>query len=108
MDEGAGPAVEYALMTHFDILLQTCGQLHADGEPSDYVSAFTGIIRATGDDATPCRVGKVRAWRINADVASANGEPLLDVCDAHSAELHAVHTLLYESDQYHFRQELIE
>jgi hypothetical protein len=85
-------------MTLFDIVLQTSASLHSGGEPDD----FRGIIHAEGDDGVRHRVGKVHAWRINAEAAAANGERLFDVCDAHSAELHEVHTLLYAPDQYHY------
>jgi hypothetical protein len=73
-------------MTFFDLVLQTSGSLHPAGEPSDYISTFTGVIHA--------------------EVADADGEPLFDVCDSYSAELHEVHTLLYEPDTYHYRADV--
>jgi len=95
-------------MTFFDIVLQTSASLHPDGEPDDFISEFTGVIRAEGDDGVLRRVGKVHAWRINAEVAAASGEPLFDVCDAHSRELHEVQTLLYEPGGYHYWVELVD
>jgi hypothetical protein len=94
-------------MTFFDLVLQTGGSLHPDGEPDEYISTFTGVIRGEGDDGQVERAGKVLAYRINAGVAAANGEPLSDVCDAHSDELHRIHTLLYEPGQYHYREALL-
>jgi hypothetical protein len=35
--------------------------------------------------------------------AARHGEPLSDVCDAHSHALHACHRLFYEPGGYHFR-----
>jgi hypothetical protein len=95
-------------MTFFDIVLQTTASLHADGEPDGLISEFTGYVRAEGEDDVLRRVGKVHAWRINAELAAASGEPLFDVCDAHSHEMHVVHTLLYEPDEYHFRDEITD
>src|SRR5215472_8276099 len=90
-------------MTFFDIVLRTSASLHSGGEPDDFISDFRGIIHAEGDDGVRHRVGKVHAWRINAEAAAASGERLFDVCDAHSDELHEVHTVLYKPNQYHYR-----
>ena len=90
-------------MTLFDIVLRTRASLHAH----DFISEFTGVIRAEGDGGVFSRVGKVHAWRINAVAAAGDGEPLFDVCDAHSGELHEVHTLLYEPGDYHYRGEIV-
>jgi GNAT superfamily N-acetyltransferase len=90
-------------MTFFDIVLKTGASLHPDGEPDDFISAYTGVIRAEGESGVRRKVGKVRAYRIHAGAAAAAGEPLFDVCDAHSAELHEVHALLYEPGRYHYR-----
>jgi len=95
-------------MTFFDLVLQTVSGLHADGEPDDFVSEYVGHVRAEGDDGVVRHVGKVHAHRIHADLAERHGEPLFDVCDAHSQELHEVHALLYEPGQYHLRHSLIE
>src|SRR3954466_4292701 len=95
-------------MTFFDLVLQTGGSLHPDGEPDRFVSEYTGYILGEGDDGTARRVGKVLAYLIHADLAARYGEPLFDVCDAHSHELHCVHTLLYEPGQYHFKEVLID
>ena len=94
-------------MTFFDLVLQTRTSLHAHGEPDDFVSEFTGVIHAEGDDGVSRSVGKVHAWRIQAEGAAEAGEPLFDVCDAHSQEMHEVHTLLYEPDDYTYRDEIV-
>src|SRR5436190_11131835 len=69
---------------------------------------YTGFIHGEGDDGPARRVGKVHAWRIHAELAARDGEPLFDVCDAHSQTLHEVHALFYEPDLYHFREPLID
>jgi hypothetical protein len=95
-------------MTFFDLVLQTQGSLHPDGEPDRFISEYTGYVHGEGDDGTARRVGKVLAYRIHADLAARYGEALFDVCDAHSHELHCVHTLLYEPGQYHFKEVLVD
>src|SRR4051812_10576743 len=95
-------------MTFFDLVLKTGGSLHPDGEPDRFISEYTGFIRGEGDDGKARRVGKVHAHRIHADLAARHGEPLFDVCDAHSHALHACHTLFYEPGQYHFREPLTD
>ncbi len=95
-------------MTFFDIVLQTRASLHPEGEPDDLISEHVGYIFCEGEDGQRRRVGKVRAWRIQANLAAECGESLFDVCDAHSHEMHVLHNLLYEPDQYYFRHEVID
>jgi len=95
-------------MTFFDLVLQTRGSLHPDGEPDRFISEHTGYILADRNGACTRRVGKVHAYRIHADLAAQSGEPLFDVCDAHSHELHVLHSLVYEPDQYRFKEALID
>jgi hypothetical protein len=83
-------------MTFFDLVLRTVASLHPHGEPDDFISEYIGVIRCQDDSGTVRRVGKIRAWRINAALAENHGERWFDVCDAHSQELHVVHTLLYD------------
>jgi hypothetical protein len=90
-------------VTLFDLVLQTRGSLHPDGEPDRFISGYLGFVHGQGEDGTARRVGKVHAYRIHADLAARHGEPLSDVCDAHSHALHACHRLFYEPDGYHFR-----
>jgi hypothetical protein len=96
-------------MGSFEIILQTETSLHAHGEPSDFISQYVGLIRYERDrDGKLFKVGKLGAYRINAALASDHGEPLFDVCDAHSHEMHFCHTLLYEPDGYTFKEQLVE
>lgn len=95
-------------MATFDITLKTTTSLHPDGEPSDFVSEYDGIVTCTDDEGEVARVGRVHALRAHAARAENAGEPLFDVCDAHSAELHHLHTLLYEPDGYAFRSGVVQ
>ena len=94
-------------MASFDIVVRTGGSLHPDGEPCDFVSAYTGIITCTDDDTgAVTRVGRVTAVRVHAGLAQDAGETLFDVCDSYSQELTNLHGLLYEPDGYSFREPL--
>jgi hypothetical protein len=48
-------------MTFFDIVLRTEASLHPDGEPDDFISEHTGVLRCSGEDNVVRRVGRVRA-----------------------------------------------
>ena len=90
-------------MATFDLILKTGGSLHPDVEPTHFVSEFSAVITSTDDETgEDTRVGKAHALRVHAGLAQSAGETLFDVCDAHSQELHALQTLLYEPDGYSF------
>jgi hypothetical protein len=91
----------------FNIRVRTGGTLHPDGDPSDFVSSYAGIITCTDDTGEETRVGKLTALRVHAGLAQDTDEPLFDVCDSHSQELANLHTLLYEPDGYSFREPLM-
>jgi hypothetical protein len=57
-------------MTFFDLIVQTTASLHPDGEPEEYISEYTGFVRAEGEDGDVRRVGKVHAYRIHAELAA--------------------------------------
>jgi hypothetical protein len=42
------------------------------------------------------KVGKVKAYRIHADLAQQAGESVFDVCDAHSQQMHEVYAALFD------------
>ena len=95
-------------MASFDIILRSRASLHPDGEPTEFVSEFSGVIASTDDETGEVtRVGKAHALRAHAGLAENAGEALFEVCDAHSHELHLLHTLLYEPDGYQFRPGLV-
>jgi hypothetical protein len=96
-------------MGSFNIVLQTQASLHSLGEPSDFISDHLGIIRYEKDsDAKGFKVGKLRAYRINAASAFEHGQSLFEVCDDHSHEMHFCHALLYEANGYCFKEPLVE
>jgi hypothetical protein len=95
-------------MASFDIILKTQASLHPDGDPDEFVSQYTGVITCTDDEiGKVTKVGRIGALRVHAGLAHNAGESLFDVCDAHSQELHFLHTLLYEPDEYAFKEELV-
>jgi hypothetical protein len=92
----------------FNISVRTGGSLHPGGEPSDFVSAYVGVVTCTDDDTGEVtKVGKLTALRVHAGLANSAGEPLFEVCDSHSSELNHLHALLYEPDRFHFREPLM-
>jgi hypothetical protein len=92
----------------FDLTITTSASLHQYGEPNEFVSGYVGTVTCTDDETGEVtKVGKVTALRVHAALAQDAGEPLLDVCDAHSAELLHLYALLYEPDSYQFREKLL-
>ena len=92
-------------MAFFNIVLQTRASLHPDGEPSDFVSEYAGVITCADDETgAVTKVGRLSALRVHAGRACDAGESLFDVCDCHSHELHVLHAMLYEPDAYSFRE----
>jgi hypothetical protein len=96
------------MVASFDIILRTRTSLHADGEPTNFISAYSGIITCTDDESgAVTKVGRVAALKVHAGLALDAGESLFDVCDVHSRELHCIHTILYQSDEYGFRKKWV-
>jgi hypothetical protein len=92
----------------FDLVLKSETSLHTDGEPSRFVTHHAGVIRYEREsDCKVFRAGRFAAYRIQAGLAANAGESLFDVCDSHSAELHEVHTLLYEPEGFGFKEALV-
>src|SRR2546430_2285911 len=60
-------------MTFFDLVLKTGGSLHPDGEPDDFVSEYTGLIRGEGDDGQARRVGQGHSPPIRAPPCGRGG-----------------------------------
>jgi len=54
------------------------------------------VIHAQGTMAYLAGSARFTPGGIQAEAAAASDEPLFDVCDAHSQELHEIHSLLYE------------
>jgi hypothetical protein len=83
-------------MAFFDIILQTSGTLHPDGEPDDFIAEHTGVIRCTRDSGRVSTVGKVKAYRIHAALAREAGETVFAACDAHSQLMCDLYAALFE------------
>ena len=94
-------------MTTFDLVLATRSTLHPGGEPSDFVSAYDGVLKATDGEGVETTAGWVTAQKVHAALAADHGEDLFDVCDAHSHDLHVLHILLYEPGGYGFRPAVV-
>ena len=95
-------------MASFNISVRTGGTLHPDGEPSDFLSSYVGVITCTDDDTGEVtKVGKLTALRVHAGHAQDAGARLFDVCDSYSQELAHLHGILYEPDSYLFREPLV-
>lgn len=95
-------------MTTFDLDIGARVSLHADGEPSDFITAYDGRVLATDDTGRTKVAGRVVAHRVQAGLAADHRESLFDVCDAHSGDLHYLHALLYEPGGYGFRPAIVE
>ena len=96
-------------MAFFDVVFRTEASLHPDDDPSGYVSEYHGIIRCTNErTGTRSKVGKIRVLRLHAGLALDHGEPLHDICDAHSSDLYELYQLLYEPSSFTYRDSLQE
>ena len=93
-------------MVHFDLTLTTGGSLHPDGDPSEFISVHTGTIRCLGEDDRLRRVGRMRAYRIHADLAREAGASIFDVCDCDSQEMHELYAAIFDVDDDDLRQDL--
>jgi len=92
-------------MAFFDLLIRTSASLHPDGEPSDFISEYTGTIRCTDDRSGAVRrVGRVRAYRIHAGLAREAGESVFDVCDCHSQEMHDLYCAVFDVNDDDIRE----
>jgi hypothetical protein len=87
----------------FDLVFQSVASLHAHGEPSDFLTKHVGIIRCTREDGKIVKVGKIRAYRIHADLANSSGEFVFDVCDAHSNEMLDLYTALFNPEDEDYK-----
>src|SRR5439155_9607298 len=83
---------------------QTSSSLHPHGEPSDFISEYRGVIRChRARDDRLVRAGKVKAYRVHADLARQCGESVFDVCDAHSQEMHELYAALFDPSADDFK-----
>ena len=95
-------------MVSFDLAVRTRASLHTDGDPDQFVSRYEATILCVDETGDERSVGRIRGLKVHAGVAADHGEPLFDVCDCHSHELHALHTLLYEPGTHRFRDYFVD
>jgi len=94
-------------VSSFDLVLRTEGSLHPGGEPDRFVSEHAGVIRRTRDrDGRAFNVGLVKAYKIHAAQAEEASEPLFDVCDCHSQQLHEVYAALFDPHTDDLKEEV--
>lgn len=94
-------------MSSFDIVLKTSASLHPDGEPDRFISEHAGVIRRTRDrDGKTFNVGIARAYRIHAALAEQAGEPLFDLCDCHSQQMHELYAVLFDAETDDIREDV--
>jgi hypothetical protein len=94
-------------MTLFDIVLSTRASLHPLSEPDEFISSFTGVIRAEGDDGVLHRVGRVQAFRVHMYLAVNHGEALFDVFDAHSQPMQDLYAALFDPETDSFKEAIV-
>jgi hypothetical protein len=96
-------------MATFDVTVRTSGCLHHYGEPDDFISTYSAHITYTRDgDGKRLRVGRLKAYRIHAELAGEHGESLFDVCDAHCQSMLDVFDSVYDRESGTFREAVID
>jgi hypothetical protein len=94
-------------MTFFDIVLSTSASLHPEVEPDEFISSYSGVIRAEGEDGILHRVGRAHAWRVHMGLAANQGESRLDVFDAHSQEMCDLYAALFDLEADYFAEHIV-
>jgi hypothetical protein len=94
-------------MTFFDIVLSTSASLHPEVEPDEFISSYSGIIRAEGENGVLRRVGRALAWRVHMGLAADRGGSLLDVFDAHSQPMCDLYAALFDPETDYFSEAII-
>jgi hypothetical protein len=94
-------------MTFFDIVLSTSASLHPEVEPDEFISSYSGVIRAEGEDGILHRVGRAHAWRVHMGLAADRGESLLDVFDAHSQPMCDLYAALFDPETDSFAEPVV-
>jgi hypothetical protein len=96
-------------MATFDVTVQTSGCLHPYREPDDFISTYSALITCTRDpDGKRARVGRLKAYRLHAELAAEHGESLFDVCDAHSQSMHDLYRAVYHPESGTFHEAVVD
>lgn len=94
-------------MGSFELVVKSGINLQGDGEPSEYVSEHSGILRYHRErDGHTVRVGRLHAYRIHADRAANDGISIFEVCDAHSPELLDLYSTLFDLEEDFYEEEI--
>jgi hypothetical protein len=96
-------------MTHFSLVMRAAGSIQHEYLLADYVTRYIGSVYARGNPANgefagpkTC-IGKVRAYRLNVELAAERHVRLADVCEGHSERLYRLYLRLYQPRHYGFR-----
>lgn len=93
----------------FDVVCRLQNPLYEYGDPSDCITEIAGIIRCSPDGGETIRkAGKLRLFRLNAEVASDHGISIRDACDSHSEGLLNYAKVLYQGRSNVLKQRLQE
>src|SRR4051794_35605617 len=76
-----------SLVATFSLTVQATASIHPDGEPSELITEYDGVLYCCDEGGKVAKVGRVHAYRLQADLAANAGESLFDVCDCHSQEM---------------------
>jgi hypothetical protein len=80
-----------------------------DGELSDLIVTFVGEVLDHGDETgAPEVVGRIEGSRVHVGLALERGEPLFDVCDAHSQTMMELYEALYNPETGEMREGIAE
>ncbi len=91
----------------FDIEVRSRMPLHRDGEPDDFITEHTAVVRYERPrDGRRFRVGKLLAYRIQADLAANAGVRLFEICDCHSQPMADLYAELFDPRQDDLREDI--
>src|SRR5260370_2765353 len=96
-------------VAYFDLAIRTGTGLPPYGEPCDFISDYTALLRyRRPSDDKVLQVGKLHAYRIHADLAFDHGKALVDVYDAYPRQLQNVYAAVYDPTQDQFTDAVVE
>src|SRR4051794_2027510 len=94
-------------MASFSLTVQATASIHPDGEPSDFITEYDGVLYCCRDeDGKVTKVGRVHAYRLHADLAANAGESLFDVCDCHSQWMADLYGELFDHEDNDLRPDV--
>jgi hypothetical protein len=91
-------------MAQFSLVMRAAGSIQHEHRLTDFVTRYTGTVICRRDRQT-C-IGKLRAHRLNVELAAERRVSLADVCEGHSEKLYRWYRRLYRPGHYGFRHEI--